>query len=83
MIRYHSFYPAHREGEYACLMNQRDREMFAWVRNFNPFDLYSKSNERPNQKEIRTFLRGAGLRVPSRHAGLVIFCVLATRVGVK
>ena len=55
MIRYHSFYPAHREGEYACLMNQRDREMFAWVRNFNPFDLYSKSTERPNQKEIRTF----------------------------
>ena len=47
--------PAHREGEYAYLMNQRDRDMFAWVRKFNPFDLYSKSKERPNQKEIRTF----------------------------
>ena len=55
MIRYHSFYPAHREGEYTCLMNQRDREMCAWVRQFNPFDLYSKSKERPNQKEIRPF----------------------------
>ncbi len=55
MIRYHSFYPGHREGAYTCLMNQRDREMFAWVRKFNPFDLYSKSKERPNQKEIRPF----------------------------
>ena len=36
-------------------MNQRDREMFAWVRKFNHFDLYSKSKERPNQKEIRPF----------------------------
>ena len=42
MIRYHSFYAAHREGAYAHLMNDRDREMFDWVRAFNPYDLYSK-----------------------------------------
>src|SRR2546422_8765036 len=34
MIRYHSFYPAHRDGEYAFLMNERDREMFKRVRAF-------------------------------------------------
>src|SRR5271157_1582932 len=31
MIRYHSFYPAHREGEYQHLMNDHDRAMMEWV----------------------------------------------------
>lgn len=48
MIRYHSFYPGHREGAYGHLMNDTDREMFHWVRAFNPYDLYSKSHERPD-----------------------------------
>jgi inositol oxygenase len=48
MIRYHSFYAAHREGEYQHLMNERDRALFAWVRAFNPFDLYSKGEDRPD-----------------------------------
>src|SRR4051812_32778161 len=40
MLRYHSFYPGHREGEYDYLMNDHNREMFKWVRAFNPYDLY-------------------------------------------
>jgi inositol oxygenase len=55
MIRYHSFYPAHRENEYGYLMNERDREMFKWVREFNPYDLYTKSHERPKEKELRPY----------------------------
>jgi inositol oxygenase len=55
MIRYHSFYPGHREGEYDYLMNDHDREMFHWVREFNPYDLYSKSATRPDVKEVRPF----------------------------
>jgi len=55
MLRYHSFYPAHRDGEYDYLMNEQDRKMFQWVRAFNPYDLYTKSHERPNQKELRPF----------------------------
>ncbi len=55
MIRYHSFYPAHREGEYGHLMNDHDREMFAWVRAFNPYDLYSKSPERPDIEKLRPY----------------------------
>lgn len=55
MIRYHSFYPAHREGEYEHLMNDRDRKLFAAVRAFNPFDLYTKSRERPNVAALRPF----------------------------
>lgn len=48
MIRYHSCYPIHREGEYAHLMTDHDRRMMEWVRRFNPFDLYSKGHERPD-----------------------------------
>ena len=55
MIRYHSFYPAHREGDYGYLMNDHDREMFQWVRAFNPYDLYSKGEAKPNAVELRPY----------------------------
>ena len=55
MIRYHSFYPGHREGAYDHLMNDHDREMFEWVRKFNPYDLYSKSAERPSMDKLRPY----------------------------
>ncbi|MDQ3254430.1 MAG: inositol oxygenase [Acidobacteriota bacterium] len=55
MIRYHSFYAAHRDGEYDYLLNDHDREMFRWVRAFNPYDLYSKSAERPDVKKLKPF----------------------------
>ncbi len=55
MIRYHSFYPAHREREYEYLMNDQDREMFHWVRKFNPYDLYTKSVVRPDVKALRPY----------------------------
>jgi len=55
MIRYHSFYAAHREGAYGYLMNTKDRAMFEWVRKFNPYDLYSKSAERPKLAAVKPF----------------------------
>jgi inositol oxygenase len=55
MIRYHSFYAAHREGAYGHLMDERDREMFAWVCAFNPYDLYSKAEAPPNVAELRPY----------------------------
>jgi inositol oxygenase len=55
MIRYHSFYAAHREGAYAHLMNERDMRMFAAVRAFNPYDLYSKAETRPDVAGLRPF----------------------------
>jgi inositol oxygenase len=48
MIRYHSFYAAHREGAYGHLMNEQDRRMMEWVRRFNPYDLYSKADAPPD-----------------------------------
>jgi inositol oxygenase len=58
MIRYHSFYPAHREGEYQYLMNEQDKKMFEWVRAFNPYDLYTKNHQKPNVQELRPFYQG-------------------------
>jgi inositol oxygenase len=55
MLRYHSFYAAHRHGAYRHLMNEQDHDMFEWVRKFNPYDLYSKGRERPDMKEIRPY----------------------------
>jgi inositol oxygenase len=55
MIRYHSFYPGHREGAYEYLFNDHDREMFPWVHKFNPYDLYSKGAERPKLEELRPY----------------------------
>jgi inositol oxygenase len=52
MLRYHSFYPAHRGGAYRHLMNDKDVRMFDWVRKFNPYDLYSKGRERPDMREV-------------------------------
>jgi len=57
MIRYHSFYAAHREGDYADLTSERDREQLRWVRAFNPYDLYSKSPERPDRRALEPFYR--------------------------
>ncbi len=55
IIRYHSCYPIHREGAYGHLLDDRDREMLEWVRKFNPYDLYSKSDSRPSLEELRPY----------------------------
>ena len=55
MIRYHSFYSAHREGAYAHLMNQDDRRLMDSVRQFNPYDLYSKGHEPPDVEALRPY----------------------------
>jgi inositol oxygenase len=55
MLRYHSFYAAHRHGAYDYLMNDHDRAMFEWVRKFNPYDLYSKGGERPKLAEVKPY----------------------------
>lgn len=55
MLRYHSCYPIHKEGAYGYLMNDKDREMMEWVRQFNEYDLYSKSHTRPDPVALRPF----------------------------
>ena len=55
MIRYHSFYPWHTDGSYQYLMNDHDHEMLQWVKLFNPYDLYSKSDDPPCVSELRPY----------------------------
>lgn len=55
MIRYHSFYAWHREGEYAHLTDEKDREMLRWVKAFNPYDLYSKGSKRPDVEALTPY----------------------------
>lgn len=55
MLRYHSFYAWHREGEYSHLLDDHDRNMLKWVKLFNPYDLYSKNPTPPDWKQLRPY----------------------------
>ncbi len=55
MLRYHSFYAQHREHAYDHLMNDHDREMFKWVKLFNPYDLYSKNPRQKSWEELKPY----------------------------
>lgn len=58
MIRYHSFYPWHREGAYSHLTNETDEKYLAAVRAFNPYDLYSKSDEPCDPARLKPYYEG-------------------------
>ena len=55
MLRYHSFYPAHKHGAYRHLMNDHDVEMFRWVNEFNKYDLYSKGHAKPDVQALKPY----------------------------
>jgi inositol oxygenase len=55
MLRYHSFYAQHREHAYNHLLDDHDKEMFKWVKLFNPYDLYSKSPQPPDWNQLRPY----------------------------
>lgn len=57
MLRYHSFYAAHRERDYDWLMSDEDRLMFDHVREFNAYDLYTKTDERPDVEGLTSYYR--------------------------
>ena len=55
MIRYHSLYPWHKEGEYKHLMDDKDFKMLKWVKLFNKYDLYSKEDNELNIQELKKY----------------------------
>ncbi|KAL2175884.1 inositol oxygenase [Thermothelomyces heterothallicus CBS 202.75] len=55
MVRFHSFYPWHREGAYMDFMAEGDEALLNAVRAFNPYDLYSKSDEVPKVEELKPY----------------------------
>ncbi|KAF2730017.1 inositol oxygenase 1 [Polyplosphaeria fusca] len=58
MIRYHSFYAWHTGGAYRWMMDEKDKRMLEAVRAFNPYDLYSKSDEVPRVEELKEYYQG-------------------------
>jgi inositol oxygenase len=52
MLRYRSFYAAHRHRAYRHLMSSHGEDMFSWVQKFNPYDLYSKGAAQPQVNEM-------------------------------
>ena len=57
MLRYHSFYPWHREGDYGHLLDDQDRSHLKWVQAFNPYDLYTKSHAKPDARACDRSMR--------------------------
>ena len=55
MLRYHSFYPWHRQNAYKYFENEKDRAMLPWVLKFNPYDLYSKGHEKPDMDQLKPY----------------------------
>ncbi|MFT5999580.1 MAG: inositol oxygenase [Neolewinella sp.] len=45
MIRYHSFYPWHSGGAYTELLNKQDEAYLEIIKDFNQYDLYTKSQK--------------------------------------
>lgn len=58
VIRFHSFYPWHTGGDYKHLCTKKDLSMMAWVKEFNKFDLYSKSDELPDVEALIPYYQG-------------------------
>jgi inositol oxygenase len=52
IIRFHSLYPWHNEGEYKDLMDSQDHEMLQLVQDFNKYDLYTKSDMKAEELEL-------------------------------
>ncbi|KAJ9662619.1 hypothetical protein H2198_001291 [Neophaeococcomyces mojaviensis] len=55
MIRFHSFYPWHNAGAYHEFMGPGDEAQLAAVKAFNPYDLYSKSDEKPSVEKLKGY----------------------------
>jgi inositol oxygenase len=55
MIRYHSFYPWHRDGAYRHLMNDKDGQLLSAVQAFNRYDSYSKYDEPCDIEKLRLY----------------------------
>merc|ERR1711972_970694 len=54
-IRFHSCYPWHTGGDYGYLTKPQDEKVMEWVKEFNKFDLYTKSTKVPDIKALKPY----------------------------
>ena len=55
IIRYHSFYALHAHGAYQWLLDDADRALLPWLKRFQRFDLYSKSDRPIDVAELKPY----------------------------
>eukprot|EP01092_Planopodium_desertum_P003147 TRINITY_DN1538_c0_g1_i1.p1 TRINITY_DN1538_c0_g1~~TRINITY_DN1538_c0_g1_i1.p1 ORF type:complete len:275 (-),score=62.13 TRINITY_DN1538_c0_g1_i1:105-929(-) len=58
LVRYHSFYPWHREGAYEHLASEKDKKMLPLLKSFSNCDLYSKEDKPASAAELRSYYDG-------------------------
>lgn len=58
IIRLHSFYPWHTGGDYMHLCNEDDLNVLPLIREFNKFDLYTKSAPVPDIDALIPYYQG-------------------------
>lgn len=58
VIRLHSFYPWHTGGNYMHLCNEDDLNALPLIREFNKFDLYTKSESVPDIEQLIPYYQG-------------------------
>jgi inositol oxygenase len=58
VIRFHSFYPLHKENAYSDLLNDTiDLSHLEWIKTFSKFDLYSKTDIMPSKIELEQYYK--------------------------
>lgn len=57
IVRYHSLYPYHTEGEYEYFMDDDDKKMLTWVKLFNKYDLYTKTNDKKIEDSVISYYK--------------------------
>ena len=55
IIRFHSLYSYHKFGQYSYFKNAKDVEMFTWLKLFNKYDLYTKTEDFELTTEIEEY----------------------------
>ncbi|ORZ02771.1 inositol oxygenase [Syncephalastrum racemosum] len=55
IIRYHSFFACHCDGEYDWIMTDSDREKLEWLKVFMRYDVCSKATPEPDVQELKPF----------------------------
>ena len=58
VIRYHSLYLYHDKQQYQQFLNQKDKDMFHWLKLFNSYDLYTKCDDLLATDETREYYQG-------------------------
>lgn len=57
MIRYHSFYPWHTGGSYKELLSDQDATYLELIKDFNKYDLYTKSQKVYELEEVLDYYK--------------------------